>query len=117
MTAKLDYRWHLRTVMAERGMFSTTKLRPLLLERGIELSDSQIYRLVTERPERLSMKVLMALLDILGCRMEDLIEPIPAATARRRIASGETASPTGKPDKGVGSFRPKQARIVPRTDD
>ena len=24
MTAKLDYRWHLRQVMATRGMFATT---------------------------------------------------------------------------------------------
>jgi hypothetical protein len=33
VTAKLDYRWHLRDLMADRGMFSTTKLRPLLAER------------------------------------------------------------------------------------
>ncbi|MBF6216295.1 helix-turn-helix transcriptional regulator [Nocardia puris] len=117
MTAKLDYRWHLRDVMADRGMFSTTKLRPLLRERGIDLSDSQIYRLVTERPERLSLKVLMALLDILGCRMDDLIEPVAATASQRRTASGETASPTGKPDKGVGSFRPKRARIAAPSDD
>lgn len=68
MTAKLDYRWHLREVMATRGMFSTTDLRPLLAERGIDLSASQVYRMVVERPERLSLKVLMALMDILGCR-------------------------------------------------
>lgn len=69
MTAKLDYRWHLREVMATRRMFSTTDLRPLLAERGIDLSPSQTYRLVVERPERLSLKTLMALLDILGCAM------------------------------------------------
>jgi DNA-binding Xre family transcriptional regulator len=112
MTAKLDYRWHLRDVMADRGMFSTTKLRPLLAERGIDLSSSQIYRLVTERPERLSLTVLMALLDILDCRMDDLIEPIPVAGQRRRKASGETQPVEGK-DTGVGSFRPKRANIVP----
>ena len=111
MTAKLDYRWHLRTVMAERGMFSTTKLRPLLAERGIALSPSQVYRLVTERPERLSLSLLMALLDILECRMDELIEPIPA-TQRRRKASGETGGGHAV-EKGVGSFRPKRAKIVP----
>ena len=26
MTARLDYRWHLRQVMASRGMFATTDL-------------------------------------------------------------------------------------------
>jgi DNA-binding Xre family transcriptional regulator len=78
MTGKLDYRWHLREVMASRGMYSTTDLRPLLAERGIDLSPSQVYRLVAEKPERLSLRTLMALLDILGCTMTNLIEPIPA---------------------------------------
>jgi hypothetical protein len=49
------------------------------------LSSSQIYRLVAEQPERLSLKVLMALLDILDCSMDELIEPIPAATSRRWV--------------------------------
>ena len=79
MARKLDYRWRLRQVMADRGMFATTDLNGPLAERGIQLSSSQVYRLVVERPERLSLKVLMALLDILDCRMDELIEPIPAA--------------------------------------
>ncbi|GAA1952762.1 helix-turn-helix transcriptional regulator [Catenulispora subtropica] len=107
MTAKLDYRWRLREVMAQRGMFSTTDLRPLLADRGIELSASQTYRLVAEKPERLSLKTLMALLDILGCSMEELIEPVAEARRSRRTASGETAeTPTG-----LGSLRPKRAQI------
>ena len=76
MTRKLDYRWNLRQVMAARGMFATTDLIGPLADREIKLSSSQVYRLVTERPERLSLKVLMALLDILECTMEDLIEPV-----------------------------------------
>ena len=36
MAGKLDYRWHLRQVMAARGMFATTDLAPLLAERGIQ---------------------------------------------------------------------------------
>ncbi|MFJ2021562.1 helix-turn-helix domain-containing protein [Streptomyces nodosus] len=113
MTPKLDYRWHLREVMATRGMFSTTDLRPLLAERGIDLSPSQTYRLVVERPERLSLKTLMALLDILGCTMDELIEPVAAAGSRRRhsAAAGGGAAP-GK-DTGLGGLRPKRARIVP----
>ena len=105
MAGKLDYRWHLRQVMATRGMFATTDLTPLLAARGIELSSSQVYRLVVERPERLSLKILMALLDILDCSMEELIEPVAAArTARRSKAVGESAS--------VGDLRPKRARIT-----
>ena len=57
MARKLDYRWNLRQVMASRDMFATTDLIEPLAERGIHLSSSQVYRLVTERPERLSLKV------------------------------------------------------------
>jgi hypothetical protein len=105
MVAKLDYRWHLRQVMASREMFSTTDLIGPLAQRGIRLSSSQAYRLVVERPERLSLKILMALLDILDCAMDDLIEPVvTAGAARARKAVGAEA--------GVGDLRPKRAMIT-----
>jgi hypothetical protein len=106
LAGKLDYRWNLRQVMATREMFQTTDLSGPLAQRGIRLSSSQVYRLVTERPERLSLKVLMALMHILDCRMDELIEPtVAAAPARnKRTASGDEA--------GVGEFRPKRARIA-----
>ena len=106
MAAKLDYRWNLRRVMAERGMFATTDLSAPLAKRGIELFSSQVYRLVAERPERLSLKILMALLDILDCTMDELIEPIAtAAPARKKRAAGGA-------DTGIGDLRPKRARIT-----
>lgn len=114
MTAKLDYKWNLREVMATRGMFSTTDIRPHLVERGISLSPTQIWRLVTERPERLSLKVLVALMDILDCAMDELIQPIAATSARRARAVGETPGAESGGDGGVGTFRPKRARITDR---
>ncbi|MHB8296800.1 MAG: helix-turn-helix domain-containing protein [Acidimicrobiales bacterium] len=106
MTAKLDYCWHLRAVMASRQMFATTDLVGPLAERGIRLSPSQVYRLVAERPERLSLRILMALLDILECSMEQLIEPAAAAAtpAQKARAVGDQA--------GIASHRPKRARIA-----
>lgn len=107
MAAKLDYRWHLRQVMAQRDMFATTDLLGPLAERGIHLSASQVYRLVVDRPERLSLKILMALLDILDCTMEELVEPVAASVpAKRAKAAGG--------DGGIGGLRPKRARIAPR---
>ncbi len=106
MARRLDYRWNLRQVMAGRGMFATTDLIGPLAQRKIRLSSSQVYRLVAERPERLSLKVLMALLDILGCSLEDLIEPAvePGTEAgRKKKAAGAEA--------GVGDLRPRRARI------
>jgi DNA-binding Xre family transcriptional regulator len=109
VTARLGYRWHLRQVMAARGMFSTTDLLAPLAQRGIVLSSSQVYRLVVDRPERLSLKILMALLDILDCSMEDLIEPVPVAAAPGK--STKTTAVGG--DTGIGELRPKRARIIP----
>ncbi|MGH3493184.1 MAG: helix-turn-helix domain-containing protein, partial [Sciscionella sp.] len=91
MARRLDYRWHLRQVMADRGMFATTDLIDPLAARGIRLSSSQVYRLVVERPERLSLKILMALLDILDCSMTELIEP---AAAGKQIGNKKAAGGT-----------------------
>ena len=106
MTAKLDYRWHLREVMATRGMSATTDLSEPLGNRGIHLSASQVYRLVVDRPERLSLEILVALLDILGCSMEELIEPVVIAQPKKARAAGAPA--------GVGTHRPRRARVVGR---
>jgi DNA-binding Xre family transcriptional regulator len=73
-------------------MYATTKLGPLLAERGVTLSREQVYRLVTGTPERLSLATLAALCDILGCQPGELIEvvrmpavskPAPPAPAQR----------------------------------
>jgi hypothetical protein len=111
MAKKLDYRWHLRDLMALRGMYSTTDLRPKLAARGIDLSASQVYRLVAEKPERLNLKVLMALVDILGCRLDELIEAVAAApeTAPQKVASaGPNRTSTEAP---LGDLRPRRARV------
>lgn len=105
--AKLDYQWNLRELMAQRGMYQTTLLQPLLRERGITLSESQVYRLVVDAPERISIKTLLALMDILGCGMEELIQPVRAEDASIRVAGGRQG-----PEPGVGAHRPKRARIT-----
>ena len=40
--------------MAAHDMWKTTDLIPLLKERGVDLSTVQVYRLVTDKPERKS---------------------------------------------------------------
>ena len=107
---KLGYRWRLREVMAARGLWQTTDLAPLLAERGIELSSTQVYRLVTQTPERLSLRILMALCDALECTSSDLIEPVTEASpARKRRAAGAGGDGAGE----VRALRSKRARIVP----
>jgi DNA-binding Xre family transcriptional regulator len=79
--------WHLRRRMAERDLFQTSDLVPLLAERGIELSREQVYRLVTQLPQRLSMDTLAALCDILDCSPNDLIEVAVVNTTLRKTGT------------------------------
>lgn len=101
---QMDYAWHLRTKMAERGMFSTTDLQPHLADRGVSLSREQTYRLVTGQPQRLSMHTLVALCDILECTPNDLIEPRITEVATRK-AVGQAAN--GK----VTPIKPRRTTI------
>jgi DNA-binding Xre family transcriptional regulator len=70
---QVRYRWRLREIMATRGLFSASDLGPLLVERGVELSQVQVWRLVTQTPRRLSLTVLAALCDILDVSPADII--------------------------------------------
>ena len=88
MTRKMGVRWHLREVMATRDMFSTTDLIAPLAERGVELSREQVYRLVTQQPERLNVYTLAALCDLLDCQGGDLIEPVVEQRAQRKRRPG-----------------------------
>lgn len=101
---KIGYRWHLRRLMADRDMYATTDLRPLLADRGVVLSREQVYRLVTQVPERLSLHTLAALCDILDCQPGDLVEPVAAATKR------------ATQPESVPLPRPRRARVAPDAD-
>jgi DNA-binding Xre family transcriptional regulator len=89
---KMGYQWHLRRLMAERDMFQTSDLGPLLAERGITLSREQVFRLVTRPPQRLSMDILAALCDILDCGVQDLIEVVVVNEQLRKKAAGAAAT-------------------------
>lgn len=78
-----DFEWRLREVMALKGMWHTNGLIDPLAARGIVLSRSQVFRLVTGKPGRVTIPLLLALCDILDCRFEDLAAPAETSTRRR----------------------------------
>lgn len=101
MIKKMGYQWRLRHLMAEHDMFQTSDLVPLLAERGVVLSREQVYRLVTQPPQRLSMDTLVALCDILDCAPNDLIKPEVANQQVRKIADGTTGAATPQPRRSI----------------
>lgn len=110
-TKTVAYRWHLRKVMSENGLHSTTDLVPLLADRGVVMTSTQVYRIVTGEPERLNMRLLAALCDIFGCTPNDLIEPYVVATSGRgRKAAAATAPPANS--NRSSQTRPRRATVT-----
>lgn len=107
---KVSYQWRLRQVMAEHKMYATTELVPLLAERGINLSASQVHRLVTSIPERLSLPILAALCDIFAVDAAELIRTDATSAGVRKTAAGDR--PARRTPAGIGDLRPVRARIV-----
>ncbi|MFC9964473.1 helix-turn-helix domain-containing protein [Nocardia ignorata] len=101
MIKKMGFDWRLRDLMADQHLFQTSDLVPLLAERGIVLSREQVYRLVTQPPQRMSMDTLVALCDILTCTPNDLIEPKVINQQQRKTADGETAPTPITPRRSV----------------
>ena len=109
MKLKVSYHWHLRQIMAARGMFATSDLVPLLASRGVELSREQVYRLVARVPQRLSLTTLAALCDILEVTPAELIEPVRATSAK--AGSKNTATNASSATASVSDLRPRRARV------
>ena len=106
MKREVSYQWRLREVMAAHGMFTVTELVPELHDRGIDLSASQIHRLASGTPERLSLPVLAALCDIFACTPAELI-----ATRAQDARARRTATDDGVVN--LNARRPKRARLRP----
>lgn len=109
MKRHVSYRWRLREIMAERGMFTTTELVAPLRDRGINLSASQVHRLVTGTPERLSLPILAALCDILDTEPGVLIATRAENAAPRQTATGDLPAAADLPTE----LRPTRVRLRP----
>lgn len=77
----------------------SARLAWFLAERGIQLSRPQVYRVVHQRPERVSLQLMAALCDIFGSGVDDLVTVMPNWSA------DESCS-------GLGSFDPSGARLA-----
>nr|WP_307724813.1 helix-turn-helix transcriptional regulator [Pseudonocardia sulfidoxydans] len=72
--------------------------------------------MVTDKPERLSMRTLVALCDILSCTPSDLITPYVETRARR--TSGSAAGASAEPSPGQAPVGRGRSTVPagPRTD-
>jgi DNA-binding Xre family transcriptional regulator len=110
MRRTVDYDWKLAELMARNGMHNTTDLASHLHERDINLSASQVYRLVTQRPERISLPILAALCDIFTCTPGELIGVHAEDATRLPKVVGQSVIDLNT------QVRPRRARVLPDRD-
>ena len=105
---EISYTWRVREIMARRGVHTAKDLAELLHDRGVTLTANAVWRIVTQEPERISFKVLVALCDALDVTPNDLITY--TATDAKTVRQRRKASGDGIPD--LRQYRPVRARIV-----
>lgn len=106
--ARNRFTWKLAELMHARGIHQISALQRELHNCDIDLSSSQIHRLVTQSPERLNLEVLAALCEILSCSPSELIEV--QTPVRRRRAAAENVVDLAT------TVRPKRARVIRSND-
>ncbi len=111
----IGYEWRLRVLMAEHGMFKAIDLAPKLAEHRIRLSDSQVWRLVTGRPERLNLRLLMVLCEILDCEPRELVRRTDVAAAMDKKESVSGPDDPQRPEAQAGQAQASQQRTVTAT--
>ncbi len=111
---RMVMRWHLRQVMATRGLFQTSELVPLLAERGVHLTRQYVHKLVTTPPQRVNIELLAALCDILDCEPNDLLEPVAEQAEQAKTGTADNADSVGdgaKEGLRIGELRPVRATV------
>ncbi len=91
-------------------MFQTTDLLQPLRDWGISISREQVFRLVTQTPQRLNIELLTALCDVLATNPSELLRLQAAAVSVVRTGTDRGVQP-------VDGLMPVRARIKPAPEN
>ncbi len=80
--------WRVRLACAERGIWSATELQRIVFQRtGVRLNVQTLQAWFRNRPIRIEVRTLMAILNALGCPITDLIGFDPPRTKEESRAT------------------------------
>ncbi|XTI73277.1 helix-turn-helix domain-containing protein [Acidithiobacillus sp. AC3] len=85
---KNELEWRVRVVMAERRIKTITELRQRLTEIGVDISTTQLGRVLDNLPNRLSMDLLAGLTTVLHCQVGDLLWISPSSGPSGTMPTG-----------------------------
>lgn len=89
MEGQRKLKWRLRELMLQENLRSAAQLSRLLKKQGINLTPTQMARIVYQGPKRVSIEFLEALITIFKCDLNELLEVETENTARIAAISEE----------------------------
>lgn len=93
----MSIRWNLQNMMRARDISSLAELQRMLEHAGCRVSLAQLSRISREKPERLNMRLLESLLEVLDCGVgELLVDERSSAKQSRRKPGQRHSAPVGQ---------------------
>ena len=72
-TDDLEIYWNLKEVLIKKNIKRPVDFQEMLKQYGRDLTYGAVYALVHEQPARVSMQTILAIVKMLGCKVDELI--------------------------------------------
>jgi putative transcriptional regulator len=103
----MTWKWRLRQVMADRGIWSGAELGRLMEQKaGYKLSAPSLSALLTEHPKQMKAQTMDALCTALDCTPADLWQHTPSLIQVEPLEQGEQDPPKVANDTPKRSLPP-----------
>ncbi len=104
---KIEIFWNLRELLDQKPIRTVKVFQRLLREHGVSLAYSQVYMLMNEQPLRVTMKNILAICEILGCSVGQLIV-IRKVSKEKKHKPGEPSKKNDDIDKLFKDVKPSK---------
>ncbi|TMR88907.1 helix-turn-helix domain-containing protein [Nonomuraea basaltis] len=104
-------KWNLRLAAANRGIWKASELQRLLAGRGMTISAGKMSGLWSGQPNSVRLDELDVICAVLGCGIEELLQPEPETTAAPKPGSDDQSAAVGQP-RAI-TPRPRSGRSLP----
>jgi hypothetical protein len=112
--------WRVRLACAERGIWSATELQRLVFRRtAVQLNVQTLQAWFRQRPVRIEVRTLNAVLNALGCDLKDLIQFEPPQSEKEARANVKEAAHFRQkdPELSAKAGKAKKGRKHPSRPD
>jgi DNA-binding Xre family transcriptional regulator len=104
-------KWNLRLAAANRGIWKASELQRMLAERGLKISAGKMSGLWSGRPNSVRLDELDVICAVLGCGVQELLQPEPETVPTPKPENDQRSSAVGQP-RAVAP-RPHSGRSLP----